>query len=186
MSPPRRASLLQTGVVLTTALYQKRRNEIWCNVMWWWSIAGKCWPGLKQTGSGSPLHWSLRRVDTPRADNTWPVYLSVCICACAIWWSSPKAITKGASNTRRFTSPWEKRRRNTDLAGGWTSSAVEKTGGECQASSNVYPTPKDPVSSHVQPSATRMHFIQRYRFMITHTHTEIHTHTVDVIAHAAL
>lgn len=35
-----------TGVALTTALYQRRRNEIWCNLMWWWSIL-EMLPGIE-------------------------------------------------------------------------------------------------------------------------------------------
>lgn len=36
---------------------------------------------------------------------------------------------------------------------------------------------KDPVSSLVQPSAARIHFIQHYRFTIAHTLTHSYTHT---------
>ena len=176
MSPPRRASLLQTGVVLTTALYQRRRNEIWCNVMWWWSIAGKCWPGLKQTGSGSPLHWTLPRVDTPYADSTWPVYLSVCICACAIWWSSPKAITKGASNTRRFTSPWEKRR--SDLRGVGKFSGGENWRRVSGLQQCLPYSERSSVLACTAFSDTHTFYPALQIYDLSHTHTHTHTHTL--------
>lgn len=173
MSRPQRVSLSQ-GWCRRQPLYQNRRNEIWCNVMWWWSML-EMLPGIETdriwisttliTTTTTRQRHSRRQTHGRHA--RLPVYLSVCICA--IWWSPPKGIIKGTSNTRRSISPWEEA--ETVLGGRWKNWRRLSSLQQCLPYSG-----KDPVSSLVQPSATHIHFIQHYRFMISHTHTHVITH----------
>lgn len=96
MSRPQRVSLSQ-GWCRRQPLYQKTRNEIWCNVMWWRSEL-EMLPGIETdriwisttliTTTTTRQRRSHRQTHGRHA--CLPVYLSVRICA--IWWSPPKGI----------------------------------------------------------------------------------------------
>lgn len=114
MSRPQRVSLsLGLLGLLMTAHYQKRHNEIWCNLMWWQSMletlpsTDRIWFSITKITPPQPHIYSAQTDRQTDAQTHMCVCPSICQCVFVIWCVSLKGIIKGTSNRRRFISPWE-------------------------------------------------------------------------------
>lgn len=163
-----------TGVVLTIARYQKRHNEIWCNLMWWQSMlemlqsieTDRIWISITQITPPQP-HVNSAQTDRQTDMARMCVCPSICQCAFVRFDEFPwKALSKGLQ-IPEDSSPLERKKEQCwgGLGGGWRNRRRVSSLQQC-----LPYWEKEPVSSLVQPSAARIHFIQHYRFMITHTH----------------
>lgn len=92
-----------TGVVLTTARYQKRHNEIWCNLMWWQSMlemlrgieTDRIWISITQITPPQP-HVNSAQTDRQTDMARMCVCPSICQCVFVRFDELPwKALSKG-------------------------------------------------------------------------------------------
>ena len=163
-----------TGVVFVTALDQRRRNEIWCNVIWWRRMlemlasieTDRIWISITLINARDGQTQGMQARSPP-----------------------PPPFCQGAFASVRLD--WKIRlplRGRANGGGGGGFGGVGKTRGECRASSDVYPTWRN-IQSPCWYSFKQHTYISssNHRFMITHiytqtqTHTHTHTHTVILV-----
>lgn len=132
-----------SALVLTTAFYQERQTEIWHNVMWWQSRLemlhatepGRMWISVTLiTATTARQHRLHRQTDTWHACVFTRLPVRVHLCLRNLMIPAKNGLSKGLQISE---ASWEEEGTAIRDFGGWG------TGGECQASGNVYPTQRE-------------------------------------------